>query len=30
MQYYSDLEWTSRKIKANIPLFICENLLYYE
>lgn len=30
MQYYSVLEWTSRKIKANIPLFICENLLYYE
>ena len=30
MQEYSISEWTSRKIKANIPLFIWENLLYYE
>ena len=30
MQEYSISEWTFRKIKANIPLFIWENLLYYE
>ena len=27
---YSIWEWTFGKIKANIPLFICWNLLYYE